>query len=518
MLAGLPVAALAQGITYWKGGDGDWFTPGNWSSGTPISTTDTRFTNATTTVDNELFIGGAAVTQLLEIREKNVRLTFASGASLASTTARIGVTGTASLTLANTASAAATASFNSILLGYTGGINGNVMTLSGTNLSVTASGNRTRVGAASGSNTLRVESGAALSLHSLRIAGVDGVSNNRVIVAGSNSSLSVTTDTVDIGAGSGTNLGDNAHHNELSIAAGGTFNSQQAVTIGQRLGTYQNTATIEGTGSRMVLQSGAALTVGRSSTAINTGGNGVALSNGGALETNGDISIYGYDTAAATTYGRNYLAIGDTASVVQGGVGRRVLIGADALLRLEAGGTLQTASLLIQNGGLLEAAGAGLAAGQTTLEGGSTLRVGGAGATTASTLTLSNAVTFNEGSRIEFHLFSGSSGDQLFLEAGAALDLAANVTFALTLADSYTPQEGDSWSFLAGNTGLITGNIGAYILPDLQPGLLWDVTQLNAAGSWTLTVIPEPTLGGLALGGLAMAGLWRSVARRRAAR
>jgi hypothetical protein len=61
------------------------------------------------------------------------------------------------------------------------------------------------------------------------------------------------------------------------------------------------------------------------------------------------------------------------------------------------------------------------------------------------------------------------------------------------LIGGFKPIEGNSFILLAG--GGLSGSFSSFALPPLDPGLAWSYRQ--SVSDATLTVIPEPSTGGL---------------------
>lgn len=498
----LPSGPVHGQTQTWTGNSGsNWSDAGNWTSAVPGAGTEARFTK-----DASVTISGAAVSGTLVVRPGVVSLALEDGASLGSASVNIGTTGGVGIFSVGTdADASGTFTLNRIYIGYSAGGDGSSATFSGSGLTVNATASRSIVGSSSSGNSLEVQSGATVALHSLRL-GSDNYHGNTLTVTGAGSSVSVLSDTLDIaGANSG---GTNAYDNKLFIQNGGAVSLAQGLNIGRASGAYSNQLTIGGNNAKLTMTAGAAIQVGQNASPSNLGNNLIRVDAGGILETDGNVGIYGYNSSEEASYGRNALMVADGGSVTQTG-SRQITIGNDAVLQLAAGGAIQSPKIQIASGGLLEAAGTGLNAEVTEIGASAILRIGGEIAASASVLTLNKELSMLDQSSVEMRVFNTGSADQILLGASADWNFTGNVTFRLAFGD-YTPVANDSWSFFTGNTAGINGTFATMELPDLTSySLQWDTSGFNESGNWTLSVVPEPRVTLLFLTGAALLALRR---------
>jgi autotransporter-associated beta strand protein len=189
-----------------------------------------------------------------------------------------------------------------------------------------------------------------------------------------------------------------------------------------------------------------------------------------------------------------------------------------------------TGNVLVKDTAVLAGAGtlSPASGGSIVFESGSTVSVGNAGDTVGQQLSFipdsgTITTTFSSGSVLEFDLFSNvgnntsltAAADRLFLNGSAIFQ--SNVTLRVnTLLDSLQFVDGDRWTLFDWTSLSITGNANdlELELPTLSATLSWDTSQLFAAGSVGVIIIPEPTRVSLIL----LAGLALALRRRRAAR
>lgn len=114
----------------------------------------------------------------------------------------------------------------------------------------------------------------------------------------------------------------------------------------------------------------------------------------------------------------------------------------------------------------------------------------------AATLNLSSKIQLDAGSMLEMHLFGTNTGetDQIALGAtGVLTNVSSGGILKLVVDESYTLQWGDKWTLFTGETTNIKGNFNTSLI-DTN---VWDISDLNEAGGWQVSAIPEP--GALAL-------------------
>jgi len=207
-------------------------------------------------------------------------------------------------------------------------------------------------------------------------------------------------------------------------------------------------------------------------------------------------------------------------SSVSGSVGSGLLqMGSAAQITRGAGAA--GLEVEVRNGGRFEAAGAGLSSeALIDVQGGGTLAVGVTDQVTglrggAEIFTLSADATFAANSYVEFSLFgSGAEGaDHIVIgETGSFKnpDAGAGAQLVLKLNGGFAPAYGESWSLFTvdENSAGITGDFNFSQIDQN----LWDLSNFNEAGNWTVMAIPEPS----ALGLLAVAGaIGVALARRK---
>lgn len=202
-------------------------------------------------------------------------------------------------------------------------------------------------------------------------------------------------------------------------------------------------------------------------------------------------------------------------SSVSGSSGSGLLqMGSAALITRAAGES--SLKVEVRSGGRFEAAGAGLSSeALIDMQGGGTLAMGMTDQVTglrggAETFTLNADATFASNSYVEFSLFDNGADHIVIGETGSFSNLGTGAQLVLKLNGGFAPTYGESWSLFTidENSAGITGNFNFSQIDQN----LWDLSNFNEAGNWTVMAIPEPS----ALGLLAVAGaIGAALARRR---
>jgi len=215
------------------------------------------------------------------------------------------------------------------------------------------------------------------------------------------------------------------------------------------------------------------------------------------------ISILGGSVAA------NFFAV----SVGSAGSG---LFQMGSAAQITRGAGAATLEVEVRSGGRFEAAGAGLSSeALIDMQGGGTLAMGITDQVTGSrggaeTFTLNADATFASNSYVEFSLFDNGADHIIIGETGSFSNLGTGAQLVLKLNGGFAPAYGESWSLFTidENSAGITGNFNFSQIDQN----LWDLSNFNEAGNWTVMAIPEPS----ALGLLAVAGtVGAALARRR---
>lgn len=527
------------------GGDGKWNVSDNWLGGVPENTTTSAnrlllyisgtYTNATANIDIDS--GVHAVTrEIYHGLGKTAVFNLASGSSFSIGTQSYlgggtglipGSTGTGSshLSFIGPDSGSATLNFSSFYIGMEAGQGGHSLTMSGNIVVNETSSLFSVIGRRGDGNLWRIENGVDMTRTGLRIAGQEGLKNNRMEVSGAGTRLLVNGGHANrglaLGAVAGTSYANSASGNTLAITNGGKVEVKtgadgsaiNSLSIGNADFSRSNSVTVAGAGSLLELRDQTTVTIGNTAS-TNLGGNSIDIRNGGLMDTNGAITIYDFQQNSGANDGRNRLIIGD-----QGTLLSTTTITSAGLIRLEAGGVLAgkttgettaTVTLNINKNGRFEAAGTGLGGTvKARFAQGSAFSVGAAGGTEAEVLHLNSAFEMLTGSVLELSLFDDGSYDQIVLGSNAELKLGAGVLLNLDEAAGLEVADGTIISLFSGNLSAINGT---FDLSNLHNR--WDVSNFNAAGGWQLVAIPEPGTIGLLL----LCGGWLVLSRKKQGR
>jgi len=537
-------ANLAQAQKTWvgqngTGGDGNWNVAGNWNGGVPANTTTTAnraqfyisgtYTSAAANV--EIANGVAATTRdIYQGLGKTVNINMVDGASLSvgaqsyigggsSLIAGSTGTGAAHLSFEGPATGSATISLASVYVGMDAAQGGNTLTFSG-NLNVLETGTAfSLVGRRGNGNEWRVLNGADVTLTGLRVAGSEGLQNNKTLVDGEGSRLLVNGGHANrglvIGGINGTTFTNASSGNSLDIKNGGNVSITTGVggvginilSVGNAAAAHSNTVVVEGTGSSLELQAGTTMVLGDSA-GTNLGGNTVYVRNGGHLDTTGAITINSHALNGGQNAGQNSLIIQNGGQLTAGAA-----IQSAGLVRVETGGILTgrgvtpaTVAMTFNNGGRFEAAGTGLGdTVQLAFNGGSTISVGNKGDIEARSLSLDGTTTMQTSSVMELSIFNNGTHDQIVLGSASALTLNTGVIFRLEEQVGLNLAYGTVIDVFLGNLSAINGS---FDLSEIDQNR-WDISNFNAAGDWQLTAVPEPRIGLMLLVGAGLLGLVR---------
>jgi autotransporter-associated beta strand protein len=196
--------------------------------------------------------------------------------------------------------------------------------------------------------------------------------------------------------------------------------------------------------------------------------------------------------AVALTIGGNGQAntfsgvLSDSGSLTKTGSGTQTMSGTNTY----AGSTTVSAGTLLVNGGL-SGSGAVTVGGSGTLGGtgfingtvgvSGTLRPGNNG---IGKLTVNNTATLSGSTVMEISLTTTTNADQL-----AATTINLGGTLTATNVGALTLKSGNTFTLF---TGSLSGSITPGTLPPLWPGLSWDTSALNSAGTIAVTGTPIP--------------------------
>ena len=421
--------------------------------------------------------------------------TYTTGAS----DTRIGYFGTGSLTISNGATYALTQATNILAIGYdTSGSRGTV-TVTGIGSNLTSDGVL-----GMGGGTLNVEEGATVTFNSPNLAYVGGATATVNIGSGG----TLTLNSILLGANLGTT-------DTLNLNDGGTLVLGGA--NGPALMTSGNNALVNFAGGTLKSQGTHSLTVSANvhladgtASAIDTNGQTGTVS--GVLSGSGSLAKAGAGTLTLT--GANTFTGGLSISA------GTLALGADGSIATSSGVNLGTTAspgtfdLTAKTGGF------GFGASQT-LTGVGTVRLApGQALTVAGTLAPGNSpgLLTVDGDLV----LTGTSTTTMELGGLArgtdydAHNVGGGLTFGgtleVTLLNGFTPGAGNSFQLF--NASSFGGGFAQLDLPDLAPGLSWDLDLLLGAGTLQVVggAIPEPaSFAGL----LGAAGLLRSLTRRR---
>ena len=506
----------AQNIS-WTGGSGtglDWADTDNWSS------------DALPTDDNIILWGASSdITSSINVSEgslsagqriygnTNITLVLEDAETPALTAGLIQVgysrAGAASLTLTGSGTLNVTA----IHAGSSGNdsliVDGVTITRIGASIS--------QVGRTGFNNTATFQNGATVNLSSMNIGYDGGVGNNKLIVTGANTTFLLDDGSSNRGfyISSGSTTAATAQerydgalqNNHAFIQAGGKMTISTDGTANNRLhlgtGTnaHSNTVVVEGTNSQLILAKGTSSGIGTivsigNSDNLSLGGNALIVKDGGSLvstlDHSGSISIYGFNENEGINAGDNKLVIGPNGSALLNGA----VNATGGVLQIDSSATFSSASVTVSANGRMEAAGTNFSTtGNTTIQDTGTLAIGGPDADSADILTLSSNMIFQSGATLELTIFDADNISHISLLEEGSLSINNNATLQLLLHDGYTISGGETWTLFTGATENISGNFNMSILelPTLTGSLEWDISQLNEAGGWQVSVIPEPT-------------------------
>ncbi len=522
-------AANAQTQRSWVGGNGtdlEWDVAANWQGGN-IPVSPTYFAHFGAGASASINVADGSTTSRITL-DGNTNINFVlNGAFITDGLLRIGNTaaGTSEMSFSGTGSFTG-GSFNIGTASISPGGN-SLSFLGSTSIHFTGANATSYVGRYGSNNWLDIANGNHNTLSTLYIGYEGGNGNNRAIIRGAGTRLTISDSGSNRGlrvgsASVGTDYASGMQNNYLTISGGGEVvvtsagSNSNLISIGNQAAAHSNYLTIDGAGSKLVLGKGTA-TVGSGTTVsignaagTNLGGNYVEIKDGGALVSeaghSGTVAIYGHDTTG-THAGSNRLIVGDGGKADLGGL---VLVDG-GVLSVSGLAEFSAAEVAVNNGGRFEVAGSGFTtSGSTTISGGSTMAVtseSGAG------LELNSEIVLADHSSLELTLFDESTVTGINLTLDGTLDIGNDVILKLIFADDFTAQAGNRWTLFTGETGRIDGSFSVTSLPTLASGLSWDISALNTAGGWEVSVIPEP--GVLSLTGLAAATLILIRRRRR---
>lgn len=501
LLKALPVV-IAIGGSYenasaqssWTGASTEWLDAGNWSSGLPNSSTVARFEANPLEPGTPIYLtigsgtaknATASALQVWFGLDVNINMTEGSSLIANSPLWRIGYSlatpalpsAPSSLTFTGPASGSATVSLGQLQIGASGGSDvelappgGHRLTFSGPGLTVQEGGTTASVvGRFGNSNRLEILNGANVTRHAVEVgSGQDngGKRDNQLLVNGPGSFLTV--------------------RNMLTVGSGKENRSNIATVESTSFTAPQERATIRA----------AQLTVGLNAT--NLGGNVMRLGKGGTLQVTGATQVVNFAQNGGDNDGHNRLVIEEGGVFQSGGD-----ITNNGLIALHAGGVLEgrnpvseglvAINLVVNPGGRLELAGAGLGASVTTKIQNSRLAVGvtpeAGQRSDGELLTLQSQILFNAtaGGALEMTWFGDDNYDSIdIIDAGALT--GGDIRLELNLGSSASPSAGQEWVLFSGNVSNITANFDL----SLVDRLIWDTSLFNADGGWRIVAIPEP--------------------------
>ncbi len=536
LLAGLLLSTASAATRDWVGGNGEegeslaWDTPAHWSNSTIPSAPDdaARFLNGAHL--SVLVSPGSSATTLSTQENTDVTLELGTPAlpgtatltltsfldvgssSSAGAPSRVTVTGNGGVLHASALRVGMSDQFNGSELTFTDGV---VVTSTFTTTS-------SIIGRYGFNNLLKVEKGAKVTLDNLSIGRDREEGNNRLVITGAGSQLTVGGTSANrglrVGIGSaGTSYADAMQNNFIHISDGGKLvvtpasqGSAIAVNIGEQTKAHDNYILVEGENSVFELGKGeekpnTAVRIGNAD-GSNYGGNYLEVRNGGSLLSTtghiGTITIYGHDSSDPAAQASNRLTVGEEGTVSVGGA----INVTGGLLQLSSQGSLTAASVTVGAGGRFEAAGDDF----RTTGSGTTIQNLGTLAVQEASLSLRTGVTLANGATLELHLLDGETAAGLELLSGGSLSIGTTTRLRLVADDAAALQSGASWQLFTGNTpDQITGsfNLDLAELPTLDGGLSWDFSAFDENGGWRVTVIPEPGSVALVCTGFALLAL-----------
>jgi hypothetical protein len=123
-------------------------------------------------------------------------------------------------------------------------------------------------------------------------------------------------------------------------------------------------------------------------------------------------------------------------------------------------------------------------------------------------VTVNPATSIGSGSRVLMELggtapgFGDSFHDKITFNGAVQLE---GGPLQVLWWGGFAGHAGDSFDLFDWNGGL-TGSFGSLLLPTLDAGLAWNVSDLYAGGGISITAVPEPGALALWLAGLAVVG------------
>ncbi len=461
------------------GGDGSWVSGNFASAGLPGSSEQVHFyrTTAYSEAVSDVLVnrGAAFTTGVVRIgRGKTVNFTLDSGTSW--TTAAV-VSGDKNITTQTgsgpshvtfTANAGAgVLKVTQLVVGLDDldpATKGSTLTFDGEHMKVevNATTTPTIVGRNNSESKLFITGGANVTLTGLAIG--QSQNDNRTEVTGSGSMLTIAGSTAS----------------EASTALSIGYTSASANVNGG------NVLYIGDGGEVAITASGSNNHITRVGGVSALGGNLIEVARDGAFRTTGSVAVSAFATAGR---GANGVLIRDGGTFeIESTTAKTMTVA--GFVTLEDGGELSgNGALTIESGGVLRAAGMGLAlGGETKILTGGMWEVG-TSAIQAETLTLAGDFSMETSSTLRFSLLGDGSYDQIILEEGSSLLLSGDVVLALDLASGYTPAAGTVFTLFTGHTEGITGN---FDVSQYDPAL-WDFSQFNETGDWKVVAIPEPS-------------------------
>ena len=114
-------------------------------------------------------------------------------------------------------------------------------------------------------------------------------------------------------------------------------------------------------------------------------------------------------------------------------------------------------------------------------------------------------IIFGAGSMLDIELAGTTPGTSFdVLNSSGAISLQNGSELRLSLLNSYTPNEGDTFDIM--NFSSLSGNFSIFDLPSLAGGESWNLDNLYQNG--TLSVVPEPAALAMLLTALAAVACW----------